>query len=164
MSVKPVMLLSSHKLKGAVMHLIKNFIFTIAATLLAALILLVKNIGPLFLLVPDEYFIVDIIVSALIIIAGFLIDSYLSEIARLKNKDAELRRCNLDLVATNASLRDYMAQIKVLRGMLPICAKCNRIRDDQGHWKELGAYLGAHSEAKVMNSLCPKCMDKLAPD
>lgn len=144
------------------MRLMRNNLFTFGGVIVAVLILAIKNIGPLFLLVPDDYFIVDVIVSALVIIAGFLLDAYLCEIAKLKKRDTELRSCNLDLVASNATLRDSMAQIKVLRGLLPMCAKCNRIRDEQGNWKELSAYIGANSEAKILNSLCPKCMDKLA--
>jgi hypothetical protein len=50
-----------------------------------------------------------------------------------------------------------LAELKVLRGMLPICSLCKKIRDDQGYWEDLGAYVTAHSGVAFTASFCPDC-------
>lgn len=61
-------------------------------------------------------------------------------------------------------LQDAMAKIKVLRGLLPICASCKRIRDDTGYWKRLEDYIADRSEAQFTHGLCSECSRKLYPD
>jgi hypothetical protein len=61
-------------------------------------------------------------------------------------------------------LQDTLAQIKKLSGLLPICASCKKIRDDQGYWNQIEAYIRDHSEAKFSHGICPECMKKLYPD
>jgi hypothetical protein len=58
-------------------------------------------------------------------------------------------------------LQAAMTKIKTLRGLLPICASCKRIRDDQGYWNQLESYLRAHSEADFSHGICPACTKKL---
>jgi len=58
-------------------------------------------------------------------------------------------------------LQDAVANIKRLRGLLPICASCKKIRDDKGYWNELEAYILDHSEAEFTHGFCPDCMKKL---
>ncbi len=59
------------------------------------------------------------------------------------------------------ALRDALANIKRLHGMLPICASCKKIRDDKGYWNQLEAYIEEHSEAEFTHGICPDCMKKL---
>ncbi len=61
-------------------------------------------------------------------------------------------------------LQDSLDQIKTLRELLPICAGCKNIRDDQGYWHQLEAYLHKHSDLKFSHGLCPDCAKKLYPD
>jgi PAS domain S-box-containing protein len=61
-------------------------------------------------------------------------------------------------------LQDALDQIKVLRGVLPICASCKRIRDDEGYWNQIEGYIKEHSEANFSHGLCPDCAKKLYPD
>lgn len=56
------------------------------------------------------------------------------------------------------------AEIKALRGILPICASCKKIKNDKGSWEHLEVYLDQHSEAKLSHSLCPECAKRLYPD
>lgn len=63
-----------------------------------------------------------------------------------------------------ALLAERMAEIKVLQGMLPICANCKKIRDDEGYWEEVEVYVRDHSEAEFTHSLCPHCMEVFYPD
>jgi hypothetical protein len=57
-----------------------------------------------------------------------------------------------------------LEEARVLRGFLPICAACKRIRDYQGSWTLLEKYLSEHSEAEFSHGLCPDCTQKLFPD
>lgn len=57
-----------------------------------------------------------------------------------------------------------LEEVRVLRGFLPICAACKRIRDYQGSWTLLEKYLSEHSEAEFSHGLCPDCTKKLFPD
>lgn len=63
-----------------------------------------------------------------------------------------------------AELREALAKVKTLRGLIPICASCKKIRDDQGYWKQIESYVRDHSEAEFSHGICPDCMKKLYPD
>jgi len=61
-------------------------------------------------------------------------------------------------------LRNALAQIKTLRGLLPICAACKKIRDDRGYWTQFEQYIRTHSEAEFTHGICPECIQRLYPD
>jgi len=61
-------------------------------------------------------------------------------------------------------LREHEYEIKRLRGMLPICSSCKKIRDDKGYWNQIESYISAHSEAEFSHGICPDCFKKLYPD
>jgi DNA-binding NtrC family response regulator len=61
-------------------------------------------------------------------------------------------------------LRDALATVKRLSGLLPICSSCKKIRDDQGYWRQVEEYLHDHSEADFTHGICPECMHRLYPD
>lgn len=61
-------------------------------------------------------------------------------------------------------LQAALSQVKALKGMLPICASCKKIRNDAGYWEILENYIGAHSEAEFSHGICPDCIRKLYPD
>ncbi len=61
-------------------------------------------------------------------------------------------------------LRAAFERIKKLSGLLPICASCKKIRDDQGYWQNLERYIHEHSDAQFSHSLCPECAQRLYPD
>jgi len=62
-----------------------------------------------------------------------------------------------------AGLKARLCRIKGLRGILPICSSCKRIRDTDGRWKPVENYIRHHSEADFSHSLCPACTQKLYP-
>ncbi|HPG39837.1 MAG TPA: histidine kinase N-terminal 7TM domain-containing protein [bacterium] len=76
-----------------------------------------------------------------------------------KRKNLELEREKLI-----TELQDALAQVKNLSGLLPICANCKKIRDDQGNWHSVESYVTKHSEAKFSHGICPDCRAKLYPD
>jgi hypothetical protein len=57
-----------------------------------------------------------------------------------------------------------LEEVKILRGFLPICASCKKIRDDKGYWTQMEAYIRDHSEAEFSHGICPECVKKLYPE
>ncbi len=60
----------------------------------------------------------------------------------------------------NHELQEAIDQIKTLRGLLPICAWCKDVREDDGYWKKIEDYIHEHSQAELTHSICPKCAAK----
>ena len=61
-------------------------------------------------------------------------------------------------------LQDALSKIKVLRGLIPICASCKSIRDDKGYWHKVEEYIRDHSDAQLSHGVCPTCAKKLYPE
>ena len=68
-----------------------------------------------------------------------------------------------NLERTNAELQSSITAVKMLRGMIPICASCKKIRDDKGYWSQIESYISEHSEAEFSHGICPECASKLYP-
>ena len=64
-------------------------------------------------------------------------------------------------IENKKKLEKALSEIKLLRGFLPICVKCKRIRDDHGYWNQIEDYISSHSEAEFTHSICPECAKKL---
>ena len=60
-----------------------------------------------------------------------------------------------------AELEIAFERVRTLRGLVPICAQCKKVRDDQGFWQRVETYVEAHSHAEFTHGLCPECMDHL---
>ncbi len=58
-------------------------------------------------------------------------------------------------------LTESLKQVKTLSGLLPICASCKRIRDDQGYWQQVETYVAEHTHADFTHGICPDCLDKI---
>ncbi|HOD54905.1 MAG TPA: response regulator [Candidatus Cloacimonadota bacterium] len=61
-------------------------------------------------------------------------------------------------------LKEQTDKIKELSGLIPICASCKKIRNDDGYWFQVEEYIRQHTQAEFTHSLCPTCMKKLYPD
>jgi len=85
----------------------------------------------------------------------------LQAMSSLNNDLVNLSR---ELAHKNAELEMAQHSIKTLRGLVPICASCKRIRDDSGYWRRVEEYVSAHSEAMFSHGICPECMVKLYGD
>jgi PAS domain S-box-containing protein len=68
------------------------------------------------------------------------------------------------LKETILRLQQALDEIRVLRGLLPICASCKKIKDEHETWQVLEKYLQDHTEAKLSHGICPDCMRKLYPE
>jgi len=65
---------------------------------------------------------------------------------------------------TVATLEKALREVKTLRGILPICSFCKKIRDDEGYWDQVDVYITQHTDADFSHSVCPDCMKKHYPD
>lgn len=54
-------------------------------------------------------------------------------------------------------LQAALAKVKLLSGLVPICASCKKIRDDKGYWQQIETYIRSHSEAEFTHGICPDC-------
>ncbi|MBI5664431.1 MAG: PAS domain-containing protein [Nitrospirae bacterium] len=60
-------------------------------------------------------------------------------------------------------LAEALSAVKTLRGLLPLCASCKKIRDDKGYWMQVDEYISEHSEAEITHGYCPECERKHFP-
>jgi len=74
------------------------------------------------------------------------------------------KRAEEALLRERDKLKEALAKIKTLSGLLPICASCKNIRDDKGYWNQIESYIQEHSEAEFSHSICPECAKRLYPD
>ena len=77
---------------------------------------------------------------------------------------AERKRSQQERETLILELQDAFAKIKVLSGFIPICASCKKIRDDQGYWNQLEAYIQSRTEAQFSHGICPDCATSLYSD
>ncbi|MCK4428132.1 MAG: response regulator [candidate division Zixibacteria bacterium] len=64
----------------------------------------------------------------------------------------------------NKELSEALAHVKQLKGLLPICMFCKKIRNDKNYWQQVEEYLAEHTEADFSHSICPECLEKHYPD
>ena len=84
-------------------------------------------------------------------LTGYL--AFFQDISERKNYEAEREKLVFEL-------REALASVKTLSGLIPICAWCKSIRSDTGYWQNVEEYVRAHSEAKFSHSICPSCQEK----
>jgi signal transduction histidine kinase len=90
--------------------------------------------------------------------------AHLAEEQHLATLEAQVQLRTQELSQANQELRQALAQVKTLSGLLPICAHCKNIRDDQGYWQGVETYIAAHSQADFSHGICPECLVKHFPD
>jgi hypothetical protein len=101
-----------------------------------------------------RFFAIFIVISVI----GYGLESSRHTFGRLLNEK------NKALLQEKEQLEEAMANIRILTGLLPICSVCKRIRDDQGYWNQLEAYLSEHSDIIFSHSICPECAKRLYPE
>jgi len=87
---------------------------------------------------------------------------------RVEERTAELSIANEELLRTNLEkemaiegLKEALNKISTLRGLLPICAACKKIRDDKGYWNQIETYIMDHTGADFSHGICPDCAKEL---
>lgn len=94
-----------------------------------------------------------------------------NEIDRISAATGALEQSLRDRAEAEAKLRQTieelqtaLEQIKTLKGFLPICASCKKIRNDKGYWEQVESYISSHSDAQFSHGICPDCVQKLYGD
>jgi tetratricopeptide (TPR) repeat protein len=98
--------------------------------------------------------------TALAVIAGLVMLSLALLYARFRLKQQSEARFR----AQAEELRAVLDREQTLKGLLPICASCKNIRDDNGYWMQVERYVTEHSAAEFTHSICPTCFEGLYPD
>lgn len=86
------------------------------------------------------------------------------DLMALRRLNTELQQINEERQKLIVNLQNALNEIKTLRGFIPICASCKKIRDDAGFWTEIEIYVRDHTEAQFSHGICPDCARKLYPD
>lgn len=73
------------------------------------------------------------------------------------------KQADKEKVAIIKELRQALAEVKTLRGIVPICMFCKQIRDDEGYWQQVEVYVHNHSEADFSHGICPNCLKERYP-
>jgi response regulator RpfG family c-di-GMP phosphodiesterase len=81
----------------------------------------------------------------------------------LRERNLELEKVNAELTLRKQELEDALANVKTLRGLVPICAYCKKIRDDKGFWDRVETYVEKRSEASFSHGICPDCVKRHFP-
>ena len=107
-----------------------------------------------------------IAVYGVVFLAGVILFSSTlgSQLERHVRDIAERKRIHEEREKIIAQLQEALSKVKLLSGMLPICANCKKVRDDRGYWNQIEEYVRKHSEAEFSHAICPECMKKLYPE
>lgn len=89
---------------------------------------------------------------------------FLDGIAELLGKSYERRLAAEEREKLIGELQNALQEVKTLTGLLPICASCKKIRNDQGYWERIERYIGERSSVQFSHGICPECAQKLYPD
>lgn len=84
-------------------------------------------------------------------------NEFSEEFERLLHEFKKVIEAHLQLMEQKSELERQNAEIRTLQGILPICMKCKKIRNDQGYWDQLEDYISEHSEALFSHGFCPEC-------
>ena len=80
---------------------------------------------------------------------------------QVENEKEKVSRVNRELEEKVRELGEALENIETLRGLIPICSRCKKIRDDKGYWNQLEEYISQHSSAVFSHSICPQCAAEL---
>jgi K+-sensing histidine kinase KdpD len=78
--------------------------------------------------------------------------------------ERQRRHTRLSLEKSNRELQAALAEVKTLRGILPICSYCKQIRAEDGRWIQIERYIHQHTDANFSHGMCPECYKKQFPD
>ncbi len=95
---------------------------------------------------------------------AFLLRCKVAIFCEMHRQRVQLRERYEEIRRKNEELTRQMQEIKTLRGLLPICAHCRKVRNDKGYWETIEHYVQTHSEAQFSHCLCTDCIQKLYPD
>lgn len=86
-----------------------------------------------------------------------------AEVSHRVKTHVELKLARERQTALIQQLQQALEEVKQLRGIIPICAHCKNVRNDNGYWMQVEHYISEHSDAEFSHGLCPVCMNKMYP-
>jgi hypothetical protein len=104
----------------------------------------------------EEWQLDEVFTAFIVFTIGLSIFSWRRWREQVREHD-ELIRLMAEKTKMIIELQEAADKIKVLRGFLPICAHCKKIRDDEGYWQQVEKYISEHSEAQFSHGICPSC-------
>jgi hypothetical protein len=141
--------------KAIVLELSLIFAFAVSIFLISAQYDIFEKIIR-FLRLHEDWELDEIIVVSIFL----LFAAVLFSIRRLH----DVNKSNKVLLNLNNELNKALSEIKHLKGIIPICSSCKKIRDDKGYWHQVESYIRDHSEVDFSHGICPDCIKKLYPD
>ncbi len=97
----------------------------------------------------EQYEIDELIITAIVLMFCLLVFSY--------RRTLEYAKSEVKLRKSNQALEDALDEIKILKGVIPICMYCKNIRDEKGEWFQIEEYVRSRSEAYFSHDICPEC-------
>jgi len=82
----------------------------------------------------------------------------------LRVLNVRLKKAEAEKQTKIEELKGALSEIKTLRDMLPICAACKKIRDDEGFWENVETYITKHTSTVFSHGICPECVEELYPE
>lgn len=110
----------------------------------------------------NELFEISNYIISLIVFTLFIALSYAfyKAYSNIKIRD----QIEKQLIVQKIDLEKALDEIKTLKGIVPICSYCKKVRDDEGFWQQVGDYINKHSDASVSHGICPDCVKEHFPD
>lgn len=124
----------------------------------------VAELAVAFVLFGTGVIATDVPAVAVLVPAAVTDALVLTATAALRRAEARQAAAEARLRAQNDELAAALAEVKELRGMLPICAWCKCVRDVDGMWNRLEAYLSKHSHATLTHGICPACVSRMGAE
>lgn len=112
----------------------------------------------------DIYFTLILMGSAMSLLMALVVYSYQRQRERTEVLNGALQTANAELEERNRELVHAFEEIVVLRGIIPICSHCKKVRNDDGFYEAVEHYIHRHSEADFSHTVCPDCMQEHYPE
>ncbi|MEE9166144.1 MAG: PAS domain S-box protein [Candidatus Neomarinimicrobiota bacterium] len=98
--------------------------------------------------------------------ASVLFDSHGAKVGQMGiSRDiTDVKKAEQERERLISDLKLALESVKTLTGLIPICARCKKIRDDEGFWQQVESYIGEHSDAEFSHGMCPECLKETYPE
>ena len=99
--------------------------------------------------------------AVILLLTGTLLGLFVYFNRKGRERETALAKANSDLAAVNEALRTASSEVRALKGLIPICSSCKKVRGDQGYWEAVETYISSRSDATFSHSICQSCGPQL---